>query len=169
VDPAVSPQRILFGHADGEAGDAADCWRAAGFAPSASAVFSRGQLAVPGQQRRWRQGEDLSPAHAGYQLCQRGEPYPVGRLVPDPSGVPAQDGVLVPERQQFSVLVQIPAGEQDREAEHPANQQVDDRERHPVSQPSPPPGRRGKRRSATESSIRAAQLADLGAHVPYHA
>ncbi len=49
----------------------------------------------------------------------------------------------MPERQQFSVLVQIPAGEQDREAEYPANQQVDDRERHPVSQPSPPPGRRG--------------------------
>ncbi|MGH3225787.1 MAG: hypothetical protein ACRDPY_45090, partial [Streptosporangiaceae bacterium] len=44
------------------------------------------------------------------------------------------------------------------EAEYPANQQVDDREWHPVSQPSPPPGRRGKRRSATESSIRAAQV-----------
>src|SRR5262249_38926732 len=50
---------------------------------------------------------------------------------PDSSRMPAQDGVLVPERQQFSVLVQIPAGEQDREAEYPANQQVDDRERHP--------------------------------------
>jgi len=123
--------------------------------------FSRGQLAVPGQQRCWRHGEDLGPAPAGYQLCQRGEPYPVGRLVPDPSGLPAQDGVLVPERQQFSVLVQIPAGEQDREAEYPANQQVDDHERHPVSQPSPPPGRRRKRRSATESSIRAAHELSL--------
>jgi hypothetical protein len=82
---------------------------------------------------------------------------PPGWLVPDPSGLPAQDGVLVPERQQFNVLDQVPAREQDREAEYPANQQVDDRERHPVSQPSPPPGRSGKRGSATESSIRAAQ------------
>jgi hypothetical protein len=53
---------------------------------------------------------------------------------------------------------QIPAREQDREVEYPANQQVDDRERHLVSQPSPPPGRSGKRRPAMKSSIRAAQV-----------
>jgi len=79
---------------------------------------------------------------ARYQLCESGEPYPAGGLVPDPPGVPAQDGVLVPERRQFSVLGQIFAREQDQVAEYAANQQVEDRERHPASQPSPPPGRR---------------------------
>ena len=42
---------------------------------------------------------------AGYQLCQRGEPYPVGRLVPYPSGVSAQHCVLVSEHQQLGSLV----------------------------------------------------------------
>jgi hypothetical protein len=42
VDPAVAPQRILFCQADYEAGDAANRWRAAGLAPSARVVLSRG-------------------------------------------------------------------------------------------------------------------------------
>jgi hypothetical protein len=42
VDPAVAPQRILFRQANDKAGDAADCWRAAGLAPPARVVLSRG-------------------------------------------------------------------------------------------------------------------------------
>jgi hypothetical protein len=49
VDPAVAPQRILFRHADDEAGDAADCLRPARPAPFASVVLPGGQPAVPGQ------------------------------------------------------------------------------------------------------------------------
>src|SRR5262249_22664918 len=41
----------------------------------------------------------IPAARAGYQLRQRGEPYPVDRLVPYPPGVPAQHRVLVPEHQ----------------------------------------------------------------------
>jgi hypothetical protein len=57
VDSAASPQRVLLGHADREAGNAADCRRTAGLAPAAGVVFSDGQLAVPGQQRCWCHGK----------------------------------------------------------------------------------------------------------------
>ena len=67
VDPAVSLQRILPSQANDKAGDARDCRRAAGLAPLARVVLARGQLAVPGQQRRWRHGEDFGPASAGYE------------------------------------------------------------------------------------------------------
>ena len=79
--------------------------------------FPRGQPAVPGQQRRWRHGEDFGPASAGYERRWRGEPHPVGRLVPYPVGVAAQHRVLVPEYQQLSILRPIPAEHQDSEAE----------------------------------------------------
>jgi hypothetical protein len=89
VDAAITPQRILFRHADGEAGDARNRRRAAGLAPPARVVLSRSQLAVPGQQSRWRNREDAGPVPSGYQLRQRSEPYPLGRLVSYPPGVPA--------------------------------------------------------------------------------
>ena len=95
--------------------------RPAGLAPAACVVLARGQLAVPGQQRRWRDGEDLGPAVAGYEPGQRGEPYPVGRLVTHPADVAAQHRVLVPEYQQFSILCQVRAGHQNGQAEYPAN------------------------------------------------
>ena len=121
VDPAVSPQRVLLRQPNDEAGDARDCWRAAGLAPPARVVSPRGQLAVPGQQRRWRYGEDSGPAQAGYEPCQRGEPHPVGWLVTHPASVAAQHRVLVPEHQQLSILRQVLAEYQDGDAEYPAN------------------------------------------------
>jgi hypothetical protein len=137
MDPAMPPQGILAGQANDQAGDARGCRRPAGLAPPARVVLAAGQLAVPGQQRRRRNGEDFAPAPAGEEPCQRGEPHPVGRLVPDPAGVPAQHRVLVPEHQQLSILRQVPAEHQDSQAEYPARQQIDDLEQHPASQPSP--------------------------------
>ena len=55
-----------------------------GLAPLARVVLARSQLAMPGQQRRGRHGEDFGPAAAGYEPGQRGEQYPVGRLVAHP-------------------------------------------------------------------------------------
>ena len=49
----------------------------------------------------------------------------------------AQHCVLVPERKQFSILRQVLTEYQDGQTEYPANQQVDDLEQHPASQPSP--------------------------------
>jgi hypothetical protein len=57
VDPAVSPQRIVLRQPDDKAGDAPDCRRAAERALPARVVFLRGQLAVPGEQCRWRHRE----------------------------------------------------------------------------------------------------------------
>ena len=57
----------------------------------------------------------------GYEPGQRGEPYPVGRLVTYPADLAAQHRVLVPEYQQFSILRQVRAGHQDGQAEYPAN------------------------------------------------
>ena len=88
VDPAVSPERILLRQANDKAGDTRDCPRAAGLAAIARVVLARGQHAVPGQQRRGRDGEDFGPTLAREQPCQRGEPHPVRWLVPDPAGVP---------------------------------------------------------------------------------
>ena len=109
LDPAVSPQRILLRQPDDKAGDAGNRRRPTGLAAVARIVLARGQLAVPGQQRRWRHGEDFGPAPAGQEPGQRGEPYPVGRLVTHPPGMAAQHRVLVPEYQQFSILRQVRA------------------------------------------------------------
>ena len=107
VDPAVSPERILLREANDHAGDARDCRRAAWLAAIARVVLARGQPAVPGEQRRGRDGEDFGPALAGEEWCQRGEPHPVGRLVLYPASVAAQHCVFVPERKQFSILCQV--------------------------------------------------------------
>ena len=58
MDPAVSPERILLREANDHAGDARGCRRAAWLAAIARVVLARGQPAVPGQQRRGRDGED---------------------------------------------------------------------------------------------------------------
>ena len=91
--------------------------RPARLAPLARVVLSRGELAVPGQQRRGRDGEDLCPAPARDQSRQSGEPGPVGWLVPHPAGLAAQHRVLVPEHQQLGVLRLVPAEHQDSQAE----------------------------------------------------
>jgi hypothetical protein len=161
VDPAVSPQRILPRQADDKAGDARVCRRASWLAPLARVVLPRRQRAVPGQQRRWRHREDFGPAPARYKPRQRGEPGPVGRLVPYPAGVPPQDRVLVPEYQQLSILRQVTAEHQDGQAEYPAREHIDDLEQHPPSQPSPRQACRRKHRSASQSSIRAVQALAL--------
>jgi hypothetical protein len=133
VDPSVSPRGVLPRQADDKAGDAGACRWAPWLAPLARVVLPRRQPAVPGQQRRWRHGEDFGPAPARYKPCQRGEPGPVGWLVPDPAGVPPQDRVLMPEHQQLSILCHVTAEHQDGQAEHPARKQVDDLEQHPAS------------------------------------
>jgi len=99
-----------------------------GFAPFARVVVLSGQSVVPGQQRRWRDGEDLGPAPAGEQPGQRSEPQPVGWLVPHPADVAVQYSVLVPEYQQLSGLGTVAAEDQDDDAEYPAYQQVGDLE-----------------------------------------
>jgi hypothetical protein len=119
-------------------------------------VLLRGQSAVPGQQRRWRHGEDLRPAPSGEEPRQRREPYPVGQVVPDPADVAAEHCVLVPEHQQLSSLCPVVAEHQRSRTEDPARQQVDDLEQHPASQPSRRPGCWRSGRSAPQSSIRSA-------------
>jgi len=52
ADAAVTSQRVLLRQADGKAGDAPDRRGPAGLAALARVVLLRGQLAVPGQQRR---------------------------------------------------------------------------------------------------------------------
>ncbi len=113
VDPAVSPQRILLRQANDEPGDARDRRRAAGLAPLARVILLCGQPAVPGEERRGRHGEDFGPAPARYEPGQRGEPYPVGRVVTHPADLAAQHRVLVPENQQFGILRQVRAEHQD--------------------------------------------------------
>src|ERR1022692_752816 len=108
VDPAVSPQRILLRQPDGNAGDAPGRRGPAGLAPFARVVVLSGQSVVPGQQRRWRDGEDLGPAPAGEQPGQRGEPQPVGWLVPHPADVAVQYRVLVPEYQHSAAWALSP-------------------------------------------------------------
>ena len=134
--PGAAPQRILLRQPDDRADCAADCRRPAWLAPSARAVLPGGQFCGA---RRAGHREDLSPAPAKYQLRQRGEPHPVSRLVPDPPGLPPQHRVLAPEHQPLSILDQVRAEHQDKQAEFRADQQVDDLEQHPASQPSPLP------------------------------
>ncbi len=74
-----------------------------------------------------------APAPARYKPRQRGEPGPVGRLIPHPADVSAQHRVLVPEHQQLSILRQVATEYQDGQAEYSAREQVDDLEQHPAS------------------------------------
>src|ERR1039457_1637038 len=74
VNAPVTPERVLARQADGEPGDAADRRGPAGLAPFAGVVFSGGEFAVPGQQRRRRHGEDLGPAPPRDEPGERGEP-----------------------------------------------------------------------------------------------
>jgi hypothetical protein len=131
MDAAVSPQRILLCQANGKAGDALDRRRAAGLAPLARVVLLRGQLAVPGQQRRGRDRKDLTPAPARYEPCQRSEPGPVTGLVPHPADVAAQHRVLVAQNQQLGVLGQITTEQHDQQPEHGTDDQVNEGEDHP--------------------------------------
>jgi DNA-binding transcriptional MerR regulator len=117
------------------AGDAPGCQRTTGLALLAAVALSRGQSAVPGQQRRRRHAEDLCPAPAGEEPRQRGETQPVSRVVPDPADVTAHR-VPVPEHQQLSSRRPVAAEHQDSYA-YPACQQVDDLEQHLASKPSP--------------------------------
>jgi hypothetical protein len=64
VNPPVPPQRVLPRQADGKTGDAPDRRRPAGLASRARVVLARGQLAVPGQQRRGRDRKDPRPGAA---------------------------------------------------------------------------------------------------------
>jgi hypothetical protein len=131
MDPAVSPQRILLCQANGKAGDALDRRRAAGLAPLACVVLLRGQLAVPGQQRRGRDRKDLAPAPARYEPCQRSEPDPVSGLVSRPADVAAQHRVLVAQNQQLGVLGQITTEQHDQQPEHGTDDHVNKGEDHP--------------------------------------
>jgi hypothetical protein len=65
-------------------------------------------------------GEDLGPAPARHEPRRRGEPGPVGRLIPCPADVPSQYRVLMPGYQQPGVLRQDTAEHQDGHAEYPA-------------------------------------------------
>jgi hypothetical protein len=108
VDPPVSPERVFFCQADGEAGDAPEDWGSAGLAPLARVVLSGGQLTVPGQQRRWRDGKDPCPAVARDEPRQRGEPRPVSWFLPGPADLAAQHRVLVAEHEELSILRLVP-------------------------------------------------------------
>ncbi len=127
-EPGDEPAGFAFGV---QAGDARGFRWTAGFAPLARVVLSRGQLAVPGQQRRGCHGKSLCPAPAGKEPSQRGEPNPAGRLVPYLASLAAQRCVLVPEHQQLSSLRPVAADHQDSHAGYPARQQIDDLEQHP--------------------------------------
>jgi hypothetical protein len=63
----------------------------------------------------------------------------------------------MPEHQQLSVLCPVPTEHQDSQAEYPANQQVDDLEQHPASQPSPRHACWQQWQVSPKSSIQAAQ------------
>jgi hypothetical protein len=104
VDPPVSPQRVLLRQADGEAGDAAACRRAAGLAALLVSYFPAASLRYQASSVTGVTGEHLGPAPARDELRQRGESCPVGWLVPHPAGMPAQHHVLMPEHQQLSIL-----------------------------------------------------------------
>ena len=92
--------------------------------------FLRRQLAVPGQQSRGRDREDLAPAPARYEPCQRSEPGPVNGLVSHPADVAAQHRVLVAQNQQLGVLGQTTTEQHDQQPEHGTDDHVNKGEYH---------------------------------------
>ena len=120
VDAAVSPQRILLRQADDEAADARSCSRAAGRAPLARVVLPATSLRCQASSAAGVIGKMAAQRLRGYVPCQRGEPQPVSRPVPDPAGVAAQHRVLVAAHEQLGILRQVAAGYQDSEAQYPA-------------------------------------------------
>jgi len=96
-------------------------------------LLVRGVDAILGTHRCHR--EDPGPPPPRDEQGQRGEPGPVGGVVPHPAGVPAQYCVLVPKHQKLGVLRAVPAGHQHNQPEQPAHQPVSDLQGHPASQP----------------------------------
>jgi hypothetical protein len=63
---------------------------------------------------------------AGDQPGQGCEPQAVGWLIPDPAGLAAQHGVIVPQRQEFGFLRHVAPGQQHQAVEQAACEQVGD-------------------------------------------
>jgi hypothetical protein len=92
MDPAVPPQRILLCQANDQAADARRRRRAAGLALLARVVPTANELAVPGQERRWRHEKNAGPAPPRQEPCQRLQTTP-GRPAPT---VPGQHADAAP-------------------------------------------------------------------------
>ncbi len=135
LDPAVAPQRVLPRQAQHQSLDTPGDRRTAGLAPPARVVLSRCQPAVPGQERRGRDGEHLGPAPTRHNPGQRGEPGSVRWLVQHPADLPTQHGILMPKHQYLGRYRPVAAEQHYHQAEYPAGQRVDDLEQHPPSQP----------------------------------
>jgi hypothetical protein len=109
LHPPVPQRGFLRGDADHELAHHHGRGRPPGTVTARVIPLARDQPAVPGEQSRRGHREDLAPPAAGDQSRQCREPKPVARLVTDSAYLAAQDRVLVPECQQFSVLW-IPVG-----------------------------------------------------------
>lgn len=69
-----------------------------------------------------------APASARDQARQRGQPDPVGWLVPDPRGLTAQHCILMPERQHLRVLGHASAQHDGGRHDQVPGQRGDDRQ-----------------------------------------
>lgn len=128
--PAVSPSAVLPGHAQDELFNGGRGGMSAGAAVPRECPFPGDELAVPGQQCGGGDREGLAPALARDEPRERGEPDPVCGLVADAGDLTAQHRVLMPQREDLSVLGHAAAQYGRRHLDQVPDQGGDDRQRH---------------------------------------
>jgi hypothetical protein len=86
---------------------------------------------MPGQDRRRLGGDDVVPAVSGKQCGQRREPQPIRPPIPNLTGdLAAEDGVLVPEHEQFGILRGVTTQQHRRNGQQSPGQVVQQRHDH---------------------------------------
>ncbi|CAG6392106.1 hypothetical protein SCOCK_150078 [Actinacidiphila cocklensis] len=98
---------------------------------------------------------DLTPAILGNQPRQRGQPDPIGRLVPDPRDLTTQHRILMPERRRFCVLGHAAAQHGGGHHDRVPDERGDDRRHHRRVVPDAAPALGDKPAARPESCSRA--------------
>jgi hypothetical protein len=126
LDPPMSPARVLTGQVKNELLDRrVGRWSSGGTSTCAVVPLPGDESAMPGQDRRGLDGENLVPAPSGQQRGQGGEPEAVRWLIPDSAAeLATEDDVLVSEHEQFSVLTGVMAQQHSGDGQQAAGQLV---------------------------------------------
>ena len=127
VHPAGPPGRVLPREPQHQIPDIPAGRRASW--PAGMGPCTRGEAAVPGQQRPWRD-EPVTPERCWQQPAQRRHDRPAGPARPRPGDLAPQHRHLMPQHPDLRVPGRRPAAQQREPALHADHDQVEQAKRH---------------------------------------
>ena len=132
LDSPVTPAGIVLGHANDKRLGRCRGRPTTRPAPIAVVSLTGHQVAVPPQQRRRSDSEDLRPSATGDPTRQSSQPDPVRRRVAHPVDLSTQDRVFVPQHQQLRVLGHLPTTDHRQRAKKSTRQPIQQKQQHSV-------------------------------------